>query len=80
MIASRADVGEAVVDVWVFDEGHHDAHAVVMHYRPDGGVDRRELVTDPASVADLAVQVERVAAKAVPFNEWLVVAGVRAGG
>jgi hypothetical protein len=77
LIASRAGVDESVVDVWVFDQGHHDAHAVVMHYDRDGGVERRELITDPASVAGLAGQMERVAAKALPFNEWLAAAGVR---
>jgi hypothetical protein len=80
VIASRPAVGETLVDVWVFDQGQHGAHAVVMQYRPDGGVDRRELVTDSTSVADLATLVERVAAIAVPFNEWLARAGVRAGG
>ena len=79
VIASRAVVGEAVVDAWVFDDGQADAHAVVMHYNTDGGVDRRELVTDPASVADLAAQVERVAGNAVPLNEWVAQAGTSIG-
>jgi hypothetical protein len=75
VIASRAAVGESVGDVWVFDQGHHDARAVVMHYGRDGGVERRELVTDPASVAGLVGQVERVAAKALPLNRWLAASG-----
>ena len=80
VIASRRALRDTVVDVWVFDQGYADAQAVVMHYRPDGGVDRRELVTEPASVAGLVAEVERVAAHAVPLNEWLAGAGVRAGG
>lgn len=77
LIASRPDVGETGSDVWVFDAGHRDAHAVVMHYRPDGAVDRRELVTDAAQVAGFVAGVERVASHAVALNEWLARAGVR---
>lgn len=79
VIASRADVGETGLDVWVFDTGHPDAHAVVMHYRPDGSVERRVLVTDAARVVGFAAEVERVAACAVSLNEWLARAGVHAG-
>lgn len=78
VIASRSDVGDAGMDVWVFDVGRPGAHAVVMHYRPDGSVDRRELVTDAARVDELAVEVERVAECAVSLNEWLARADVHA--
>ncbi len=77
VIASRGDVGRRdFLDVWVFDESRTDAHAVVMHYRLDGSVDRRELVTDPSRVAELAAEVRRVASYAVPLNEWLARADV----
>ncbi len=79
VIAIRAEVGETGLDVWVFDSGCPDGHAVVMHYRPDGAVERRELVTDPARVVGFAAEVERVAAHAVTLNEWLARAGVHAG-
>jgi len=78
-IASRADVGETGPDVWVFDAGTQYARAVVMHYRDDGSLDRRELVEDPTTVAHLAMEVARVASQALPLNEWLVRAGVNAG-
>lgn len=79
VIASRSDVEPTCPDVWVFDAGHRDAaHAVLMHYRPDGSIDHRELVTHPGAVADLAGEVERVAARAVPLNEWLSRMGARA--
>lgn len=79
VIASRAAVGTMGLDVWVFDAGLSSARAVVMHYHPDGAIDRRELVTDAAAVAALAAAAERVARHAVPLNVWLTDSDVRAG-
>lgn len=79
VIASRGDVGETGPDVWLFDALTPMARAVIMHYRPDGSIERRELVENPTAVGHLAMEVARVAAQAVPLNEWLARAGVNTG-
>lgn len=72
-IARRADVGDVGPDVWLFDASSPNAHAVVMRYTSEGNVDRRELVTDQATVGRLAGTVGAVIAASVPLNEFLAV-------
>lgn len=69
VVVRRADAPESV-DVWLFDE----TTAVVMHYRDDGTLDRREFVTDSGQVRRYAAAVAGAAAKAVGLNEFLAVA------
>lgn len=66
-------------DFWLFDAHKPGAHAVLMHYRPDGRVDRREPVTDPEVVSLLAGKLDLLADRARPLNEVLVSDVVRGG-
>lgn len=66
-IARRSDVGDTGPDFWLFD----DRRVVVMHYRPDGSLDRRELREDRATIDACTATLERVDAVAVPLNEFL---------
>jgi uncharacterized protein DUF6879 len=67
-IAQRRDVGDVGVDFWLFD----DRHVVLMHYHPDGSVDRRELCDDADVVAECRARLTAVEAAAVPLNVALV--------
>jgi hypothetical protein len=74
-IIPRSSAGDLGPDFWLFDE--HTAHrlAVIMHYHPDGRVDRRELVNQPSRVAELAAQLHRIEDRAKSLNEFLAAAG-----
>lgn len=48
-IAPRSTAGEVGPDFWLFDELTDHPLAVVMHYHPDGRLERRELVDRPRS-------------------------------
>lgn len=66
IVVRRADAPDSA-DVWLFDE----TTAVVMHYRDDGTLDRREFVSDPVQVRRHAAAVADARAKAVGLNEFL---------
>lgn len=70
-IVPRSLAGDVGVDFWLFDEDGDRPLAVLMHYHPDGRLDRRELVEQPDRVAELAAGLHRVEAVAVPLNEFL---------
>lgn len=74
-VVRRSEVGEVGEDVWLFDAGSTQAHAVWMRYRDDGSVASRDLVTDPQVLAGVASEIGRIAEAAVPLNEFLAVAG-----
>jgi hypothetical protein len=61
-------------DFWLFDWGTDHAQAVVMHYSPDGRIQEREHVTDPARLE--ALNQVRITARAgsVELNSYLVAA------
>jgi hypothetical protein len=67
-IARRPDIGDAGPDFWLFDE----RLVVLMHYRTDGRLDRRELRDEPAVVADCSQRLTALAAATVSLNEFLV--------
>lgn len=68
---SLAYRGYSGPDFWLFDAGTAWARAVLMHYHPDGRLDRRELAVNHALMADLADVVRRDAAQAVSLNQFL---------
>jgi hypothetical protein len=70
-LARHTVAGDVGVDFWLFDEDGERPLAVLMHYYPDGRLDRRELVEQLDRVADLAARLHRVEALAVPLNEFL---------
>lgn len=79
-LVARGAVGDVGVDFWLFDGGTEDAVAVLMHYRDDGTLDRREPVDDPVLLGELDERRRAVDARAVPLNEFLAVsAGARCG-
>lgn len=80
LLVARDDVGDVGVDFWLFDPGTEQAHAVLMHYHPDGSVDRFEPITDPATLAELNRRRHAVLELAVPLNEFLVSAQPGHGG
>lgn len=60
-----------VDDFWLFDAGTEHAVGVWMRYDDDGVQLGRELVDDPAVLAEMAAIAEQVTAGAVPLNVWL---------
>lgn len=71
-LALRSDVGDVAGDFWLFDAGTDRAHAVLMHYCPDGSLDRREPVDDPVLLVELTAELDRVRTFAVPLNAFLL--------
>jgi hypothetical protein len=71
-IVPRSLAGDVGMDFWLFDEDGERPLAVLMHYHPDGRLDRRELVEQLDRVAGLAARLHRVEALAVPLNEFLI--------
>lgn len=67
LVARRVEVGDVGPDFWLFDR----RRVVFMHYHPDGSLDRREYVEDPAVVSDCYNRVSAVADAAAPLNEFL---------
>ncbi len=78
-VVLRSAVDDDGPDFWLFDGGTEHARAVLMHYFPDGRLDRRELVEDPEMLAELDAHRDAVSAKAMPLNEFLV-SGLAAAG
>lgn len=74
-LVRRVEVGEVGVDFWLFDGGTSFARAVLMHYHPDGSLDRRELVDAQGDLDELEARRRRVEQAAVPLNEFLAGAG-----
>lgn len=66
-IARRSDVGDIGPDFWLLD----DQRVVVMHYRPDGSLDRRELRDDQETIDACTTTLARVDQAAVSLNEFL---------
>ena len=67
-IARRAVVGDVGPDFWLFD----DRLVVLMHYHPDGRLDRRELRDDTQTLQKCRRRLDRVGQDAVALNEFLV--------
>lgn len=70
-LVRRASVGGVGPDFWLFD----DRRVVLMHYHPDGRLDRRELRDDRSVVDECRDRVERLGAGSVPLNEFLASVG-----
>ncbi|MDQ4031077.1 MAG: endonuclease/exonuclease/phosphatase family protein [Actinomycetota bacterium] len=70
-LVARDAAGKMDVDFWLFDAGTPSAHAVLMHYHPDGRLDRREVVTDSDAVTALDARRRAVEKIAVPLNAFL---------
>lgn len=58
-------------DFWLFDTDTGWARAVLLHYTPAGTVERRELVTDTARLAELDAARVQALEHAVPLNTFL---------
>ncbi len=76
-VVSRSAVGEVGPDFWLLDAGTEWASAVVMRYDDDGRWLGADLVTDPATVAELDARRTAVTEVAVPLNEFLAAARAR---
>lgn len=63
-------------DFWLLDARTDDQVGVWMRYDSDGALLARELVSDPAVLAEMADVADRAVAAAVPLNTWLAGAGV----
>lgn len=74
-IIPRSSAGDVGTDFWLFDEHGGRPLAVLMHYHPDGSLDRRELVGQPTRVAELAARLHRIDDHAESLNEFLVGSG-----
>ena len=66
-LARRNAVGEVGPDFWLFDK----RTVVLVHYHPDGRIDRREFSDDPTIVDRCAHRLADVTQVAVPLNEFL---------
>lgn len=66
-LAPRMAVEVDGPDFWLLDR----RLAVLMHYHPDGQLDRRELVEDQEVVSECARQFDQLAARAVALNVFL---------
>jgi hypothetical protein len=74
-IIHRSKAGDVGPDFWLFDEHTDHPLAVLMHYHPDGRLDRRQLVDQPSQIAELAARMRRIDAGAVSLNEFLAASG-----
>lgn len=70
-VVPRGAVADAGPDFWLFD----DHTVVLMHYHPDGRLDRRERRDDPAAVMECRERFRRVREATVPLNEFLASVG-----
>lgn len=58
-------------DFWLRDGGTDHAEAIVMHYTPDGQLERYEVVIDPERLTALHAVVVALSERAIPLNEFL---------
>jgi hypothetical protein len=78
-IVTRAALGDVGPDFWLFDAGTADARGIVMHYSDDYRWLGADLVTDPATLAELDRRRQAAVAKAITFNEFLARTGAGRG-
>lgn len=76
-LVSRAVVGD-VPDMWLFDAGRRQAHAIVMDYDDDGHWLGCQLVTDRPALDRLEQAWERALTAAEPLNFFLARYGLEA--
>jgi hypothetical protein len=76
-LVPRGAVGD-VPDMWLFDAGHRNAHAVVMNYDAAGQWLGCHMVTDRPALVQLDEAWERALAAAEPLNVFLARHGLEA--